>query len=115
MTVDVDVDINVVQTLAHVNTAFGRAQKWLDNEILKDSEPFVPFDTGALTRSGQMGTVLGSGILVYNTPYAKAQYYGTGTKSRDVHAQACPQWFEKAKAIHKLKWVKGANLIARGL
>jgi len=59
-----------------LTTANKRAQMWLDNEVLKDSAPFVPRLGGALERSGIAGTRIGSGLLVYNSPYARYQYYG---------------------------------------
>ncbi|MEM5781253.1 MAG: minor capsid protein, partial [Lawsonibacter sp.] len=59
-----------------VTANLNRAQKWLDNEILKDSAPYVPRITGALEHSGIAGTVIGSGEIVYNSPYARYQYYG---------------------------------------
>ena len=35
-----------------------RAQKWLDNEVLKDCGPYVPFRYGHLFRSGITATKL---------------------------------------------------------
>jgi len=63
-------------TKARLKAANKMAQRWLDNEILKDSTPYVPRLTGALERSGISGTVIGSGEIVYNSPYARYQYYG---------------------------------------
>jgi len=97
-----------------LNQSFPKAQKWLDNEILKDSDPYVPMDTGVLRLSGQLGTVLGSGEIVYNAPYAARQYYRHPGKSTDKHPQACMQWFEKAKAIHKARWVSTTKKMAGG-
>ena len=54
----------------------GRVQKFLDNEVLRTTESYVPMDTGALKQSGINGTVVGSGKVVYNSPYARYQYYG---------------------------------------
>ncbi len=100
--------------LARFDKQVSDAQKWLDNEVLKDCEPYVPMDTGTLARSGQRGTVPGSGEIVYNAPYAAAQYYGRANKSRDKHPQATMQWFEKAKAVHKARWISNAKKLAGG-
>lgn len=67
-----------------------------------------------MARSGQRGTVPGSGEIVYNAPYAAAQYYGRANKSRDKHPQATMQWFEKAKAVHKARWISNAKKLAGG-
>ena len=98
--------------LARFDSQVEAAQKWLDNEVLKDCEPYVPMDTGTLARSGQRGTAIGSGEIVYNAPYAAAQYYGRANKSKDKHPQATMQWFEKAKAVHKERWISSAKRIA---
>ena len=52
------------------------AQVWLDSEILRSTEPFVPMDQGDLIGSGVRGTVPGSGLIVYNSPYAHYHYVG---------------------------------------
>ena len=89
-----------------------KAQKWLDNEVLKDSEPYVPRKSGMLVKSGVLGTKLGSGKIIYNQVYARAQYYGLPNKSKAVHPKATKQWFESAKAEKKSKWLSGVKKIA---
>lgn len=112
------------------NRQYSRAQKWLDNEVLKDSEPYVPAETMQLTRSGQLGTIVGSGTVEYIAPYAQYLYYGKVMKgpkygpkhatdkdlvfSQSVHPQAQAYWFEAAKALNKKKWIAGARKIAGG-
>ena len=102
------------QRISRFGMQFSEAQKWLDNEVLKDCDPYVPMDSGNLRTSGIRGTRLGSGRIVYNAPYAARQYYRHTGKSTDKHPQACMQWFEKAKAVHKDRWVKTAKKIAGG-
>jgi hypothetical protein len=92
---------------------FSRAQKFLDSEILRATSPYVPFRTGALIKSGQLGTVVGSGEVSWITPYAKRQYYSTA-ESRSYDAQRGGMWFERAKADHKGEWVDGTKRIAGG-
>jgi hypothetical protein len=92
---------------------FSRAQKFLDSEVLRDSTPLVPFRTGALARSGQLGTVIGSGMVSWVAPYAKFQYYNTA-ETRGYDAQRGGKWFERAKASHKPAWVAGVKKIAGG-
>lgn len=55
---------------------FREAQIWLDSEILRLSEPYVPKLTGMLTALGTLGTEIGSGWIIWLGPYAKFQYYG---------------------------------------
>jgi len=92
---------------------FSRAQKFLDSEVLRTTAPYVPFRTGALQRSGQLGTVVGSGEVVYNAPYAAAQYYNTAeTRSYDAHRGG--KWFERSKVDNKDEWLRGTKKIAGG-
>lgn len=99
--------------------AHGRAQKFLDEEVLKTSEPYVPMDTGALKKSGINGTVIGSGKLVYNSPYARYQYYGklmVGKAPKTLtniplqyhsgDSRRGAFWFERAKADHLESWIR---------
>lgn len=50
----------------------GRVQKALDSEVLRRSDPYVPMRTGALKKSGIIGTKIGSGLVQYVAPYAKS-------------------------------------------
>ena len=54
----------------------GVIQKFIDSEVIRLSAPYTPFDTGQLTRSATLGTVIGSGEVSYNAPYARYLYYG---------------------------------------
>ena len=45
----------------------GKVQMFLDTEIIKHCDPYVPRDTGMLAG-------IGSGQIVYNTPYAEKVY-----------------------------------------
>ena len=93
---------------------YEQAQKWLDNEVVKDCTPYVPMDTGRLMNSGIEATNYGSGEVVYNTPYAAKCYYNNLNFSKDKHPQAQSRWFEKAKSVNKDKWVNGVTKIMEG-
>ncbi len=93
--------------LSRFNTQHEKAQWWLDNQVIKDSAPFVPRDTGTLEHSAITGTVKGSGLVVYDAPYARKVYYGDNMNfSQAKHPQACAYWFEAAKAAHKTEWIE---------
>ena len=61
---------------ATVNKGIEKAQAFIDNECIKLMKPYTPMNTGALMESVTIGTVIGSGRLVYQSPYARYQYYG---------------------------------------
>ncbi|MBR3667384.1 MAG: hypothetical protein IKN66_09535 [Ruminococcus sp.] len=52
------------------------AQKYIDRQCIELMEKYTPFRTGALVQSVVRGTKIGSGHIVYNSPYARYQYYG---------------------------------------
>ncbi len=89
------------------------AQKFVDSEVLRYSEPFTPLLTGTLIKSGILGTVIGSGTVSWITPYAKRQYY---RGRRPGTQQAGPLrgrfWFERMKAVRGATIVKGAKKFA---
>lgn len=73
----------------------GLVQRTIDSEVLRLCDPYVPKDTGDLIRSGIIFTQLGSGKVVYQTPYARRWYY------RPANFQGAPKrgnyWFERMK------------------
>ena len=80
-----------------------RAQKKLDAQVMKDSNYFCPMDTGDLQRS-VLGSVLGSGLLVWSKEYAKKMYNFGGTLSKENNPNASVKWFEVAKSRKLASW-----------
>lgn len=112
---NIRLEINTQACLGRFSSKYSQAQKFLDSEVIKDSDPYVPMRTGNLRDSGISGTSLGSGCVVYNAPYAKPMYYGIHCHfSKDKHPLACAQWFEKAKSLKKKDWLDGVNRIVKG-
>ena len=114
---NVKVNINISKIMQKVGANKRQAQRALDAAVLKDSAPFVPFQTGNLEKSGILGTTIGSGLIVYNAPYARAQYYGISTNnstrtshfmshSTNKHPRATRLWFEFAKAQYLPRWIQ---------
>lgn len=98
-------------------------QKYIDSEVLRLSDPYVPFDTGKLKQSGTLGTVIGSGEVIYNCPYARQNYYNNagrgrqGTTKYSSHNYKCLRgklWFERMKADHLDEIRQGMAKIAGG-
>lgn len=72
-----------------------KAQKFVDSEVLRKSDPYVPFKTGMLRDSGVLGTKIGSGRIRYLAPYARKQYYkGLSTGKRGRY------WMKRAMTTH---------------
>lgn len=102
------------------------AQEYLDSEVLRDCEPYVPFRTGVLVFSGTLGTKIGSGLVSWTTPYARYQYYGKvmvpspfgGGKiltNRNLKYHGGGKrgafWFERAKEARLDSWMAGVRAI----
>lgn len=92
-----------------------RAQKYLDSQVLKDTDKYVPMRTGILAKSGILGTRIGSGEIEYSAPYAKRMYYGVTIRfSKSRHPLACAKFFEASKAVNKKSWLTEVRRIAGG-
>ena len=91
---------------------YSAAQKFVDSEILRLSEPFTPLLTSMLIKSGTLGTDIGSGTVQWIAPYARAQYYGHRSPGSQTGPLRGPQWFARMKEIHGEKIIAGARRIA---
>lgn len=100
-----------------------KVQKYVDSEVLRLSDPYVPFDTGKLKQSGTLGTVIGSGEVVYNCPYARWNYYNNAGRGKQgitklsQHNYKCLRgklWFERMKADHLDEIRRGIAKISGG-
>ena len=55
----------------------GRVQKVIDQKVIDYCKPYTPASPDrTLEFSAQMSTEIGSGRVIWNTPYAQYQYYG---------------------------------------
>lgn len=90
-----------------VMEAVDKAQFALDQQVLKDSNYFIPKDTGELERSGVRFSRPGEGHVEWNTPYARRLYYNPQYNfSTDSNENARGLWFEYSKAQNITDWAK---------
>ena len=116
----------------------GYVQKVIDAAVIRECFPYVPFDEGALAGSANTATEIGSGEVVYDTPYARYLYYGeiygpnipvvengvivgfrsppekkpTGRLmkfSKEINHLAGSHWFDRAMADHAKDVLKEAQ------
>lgn len=107
--------IDAARYESRMKPRYQEAQKYLDNEVLKDCDRYVPMRTGNLRNSGIRGTTIGSGEVKYNASYARKMYYGRNFHfSKVKHPEACAFWFEKAKGVNLKKWLDGVSKILGG-
>ena len=94
----------------------GKAQIFVDSEVLRCCDSYVPFRTGMLKRSGITATVKGSGMVRYNTPYARLNYYsnkGNGKEGMNKGGKRGRLWFERMKPDYKDSILNGVRKIVR--
>lgn len=97
-----------------LDAAFKFGQYTVDNQVIKDSNFYVPTDQHYLEESALLHSDLGSGRVVWQTPYARRLYYNPQYNfSTDVNKNARGLWFEAAKANKKEKWIEQGQKATR--
>ena len=91
-----------------MNAVLSKKQEIIDSEVLRRCAPLVPKRTGALERSGTLGTVIGSGEVQYIAPYARAQYYNT-SQTRSYDSRRGGMWFERMKTANRAALLRLIN------
>lgn len=100
--------------LSFFQKKFSAAQKFVDSEVLRRCEPYIPLLTGMMILSGLLGTEIGSGTVSWIAPYSRYQYYlpkEIGTQTGPLRG---PFWFERMKMDHGAEIVEGARRIVGG-
>lgn len=122
----------------------GKIQQYIDSKCIGLMEPYTPFKSGYLSGPAVIAhTVIGSGHIRQEGPYARYLYYGevfgpnipimkngviegfyspphknpTGRKleyNKVGHPNAGSHWFDRMKADHKDEILAGARKIAGG-
>lgn len=90
------------------------AQKFVDSEVLRLSEPFIPLRTGQLVKSGTLGTHIGSGLIAWIAIYARRQYYSPREPGSETGPLRGPFWFERMRKQYGKTILSGARKIAGG-
>ncbi|WP_221276793.1 minor capsid protein [Latilactobacillus curvatus] len=92
-------------------TNFKRGQFAMANQAMADMNAFVPKREGDLRNSAHIDS--GGQFVVWETPYAKRQFYGIGIHNYTTPGTG-PRWDLKAKGMYLNSWVdafkKGAKL-----
>lgn len=100
----------------------GRVQQFIDSEVMRLSDRYVPLDIsagamgGTLKRSVIRNTKVGSGLVKWKTPYARRLYYNPqyNFQGKNNSPARGGLWFERMKGDHKKNILKGAKKIAGG-
>lgn len=110
MEIDVEVKIDTAKILSKQSMAQKIAQEQLDQQVLKDSNYYVPEDKGTLVGSGIRASLIGSGAIKWDEPYAARLYYNPQYNfSKDRNPNARGLWFEAAKSAKRAEWLRKAR------
>ena len=96
---------------ADMDAGFQRAQYAFSQQVAKAVDPYVSFDTGTLKNSVNQASDFKGGKLVYNTPYARKQYY-LHAQGTDLHGDTGLRgsyWGQRAIAAHKDELIQFAR------
>jgi len=107
MPIKIRIDAN--QVGAKVMTAWKDSLTALSEEILADCNEYCKEDQHTLIDSSLAASVPSEGKLIWETPYAKRQYWAIKTSLTPGRTW---KWCETAKRKHKKRW---KSLAERGL
>ena len=108
MAAKVTVTLDRARVKARIEAGVEKMIPAVAEQALADCNYFAKRDQGTLIESGETASDLKAGELVWNTPYAKKQYY-SGTPSKDVNPNASLMWCEKAHDTSGADWQKIAQ------
>lgn len=97
----------------HFTQGFTTAQAAFAQEVARQMDKYVPFDTGTLKNSVHLASDYQQGVLIYNTPYARKQYYlhpqGVGVKDDDKGGHRGSYWGQRCDADFHEHFVRFAR------
>ena len=94
---------------AKVQGAFKKGLPILTEEIKNDCNQYCKWDSGALASSADRHSKPELGLVIWETPYARRQYWEIRTAYTDVNPGASWNWCETAKRLHKDQWERQAQ------
>ena len=122
--VKVDIDFSAGAVTKRYRNKGNLAMTTLKNEIIKDTDPYVPMRDGGLKKSVLSSTGTKKMEIVYRKVYAKFLYYGkvmVGVATRRpwakkgetketinrnlTYSYGGPKWFEESKKKNLNKWI----------
>ena len=101
--------INTATVKARIDDAFHKGLGPLSEEVLNDCNKYCKEDTGALIQSSLIHSKPQDGQLIWQTPYARRQYWEIRTAYTDVNPNASWKWCEVAKRLHFNQWERQAQ------
>lgn len=108
------IDIDPDKIAAQIEANIDAGMPILTSEILKSTNQYVKRDQDTLMNSALTATDFERGTIIYNTKYARRQYY-TGKARRLKNQHATTRWFRVAKMRHSDEWAEqAATILTKG-
>lgn len=131
-------NIKIKVKMDRFSEQFNKAQFWLDGQIMRDMEPYMPHNTSAfinvttgqsaalqgtgkvIAAAGPFGRFLYEGLVMVdpetNSPWARkgAKKVVTDRPLNYSNPKAEPHWFDVAEKKEGKEWVKEVKKIAGG-
>ena len=97
------VTLNVNAVKEKIENASKKAVFIVAQQALKDCNYYCKQDTSELINSSIIHSDFENGKLIWQTPYARYQYYLDNTR-KDINPNACKMWAHVAHAKYKKEW-----------
>ena len=98
-----------------MNVASNTTLAMLTQRVARDTDKFVPFQTGMLKNSAQIASDYDNGLIVYSTPYARRQYYlhPEGTDLHGDNGLRGSYWGQRSKSANMISWETFAQKVMK--
>ena len=103
------IKINKDAIVARVQNAWEKGLPQLTEDIMNDCNQYCKEREGALKASAEEHSLPKEGKIIWQTPYARRQYWEIRTAHTDKNPQATWKWAEVAKRNHKSQWERQAQ------
>lgn len=100
----VTIKFNPSTTTFKITNTFNSNLGLLCSEILNDCNEYCKMDTGMLIASSYIHSKLDQGLIIWQTPYARRQYWEIRTAYTDNRSKAQWKWAHAAKRDNLAKW-----------
>ena len=105
----VKININKSAVMAKVQGAWDKGLAILTEEIMGDCNKYCKEDIGTLKSSALDHSLPKEGKIIWQTPYARRQYWEIQTAIKDKNPNASWKWCEVAKRKHQEQWARQAQ------
>lgn len=106
--INISVTTNLGSLAQSLERRIPSALRAVEGAVLSSCEPFVPYNTGELCRSGHASGSGMHGEVTWSAGHAHECYYAEREFNKKHHPHATARWFEAAKAIDGAAWAKAA-------